>query len=316
LFGAHGLELVLFLGCVAVATWLDLYVLHKDDHEIGLKEAAWTSVVWVAIALVFSGYVFWQYGSDMWMQFLAGYTLEKALSVDNIFVIAMIFGSFGIKGGLQHRALAWGIIGAILMRGVLIFLGVGLVDRFTWLLPVFGAFLVFTAIKMLKGGHEEESNFEETAMYKWTSKFLPVYPGFDGNKIITRQNGKAMLTMLGMSIVMVEGTDLIFAVDSIPAVMGVSRDPFIILTSNVFAILGLRALYFLLAGIIHKFRYLKVGLAVVLAFIGGKMLALPFGVHLPIAVSLGVVLGVIAVSVAASLLIPEKQSAAHHKKEA
>lgn len=301
MFGTHGLELLLFLGFVAFATWLDLFVLHKDDHEIGLKEAAWTSVAWIAIALAFSGYVYWQYGSEMWMQFLAGYTLEKALSIDNIFVIALIFGMFGIKGGLQHRALAWGIIGAIVMRGVLIFLGVGLVEKFNWLLPVFGAFLVFTALKMLKGGGHDEK-VEDSKLYKLTSKIFPVYPGFDGNKILTKQNGKTMLTLLGMSIVMVEGTDLIFAVDSIPAVMGVSTDPFIILTSNVFAILGLRALYFLLAGIIHRFKYLKVGLALVLAFIGAKMLALPFGYHMPIGISLGVVIGVIALSIIASLI--------------
>lgn len=303
----HLVELVAFLGFVAFATWLDLYVLHKDDHEIGLKEAAWTSVIWVAIALVFSGYVYWQYGQELWMQYLAGYTLEKALSVDNIFVIALIFGFFGIKGGLQHRALAWGIIGAILMRGVLIFLGVGLVKQFTWLLPVFGLFLVVTALKMLKGGHES-GDLQENRLYRIMARLIPTYPGFDGNKILTVQNGKRMLTLLGMAIVMVEGTDLIFAVDSIPAVMGVSEDPFIILTSNVFAILGLRALYFLLAGIIHKFRYLKVGLAVVLAFIGAKMLALPLGFHVPIEYSLGMVLGVIGISVAASLLIPESQA--------
>lgn len=306
MFGTHGMELVAFMAFVAFATWLDLFVLHKDDHEIGLKEAAWYSVGWIAIALAFSGYVYWQYGTVLWMEYIAGYTLEKALSIDNIFVIAMIFGFFGIKGGLQHRALAWGIIGAIIMRGILIFLGVELVERFTWLLPVFGVFLIVTAYKMMTGGGHEE-NIQETRMYRWAAKILPVYPGFDGNRILTRQNGKTMLTLLGMSIVMVEITDLVFAIDSIPAVMGVSRDPFIILTSNVFAILGLRALYFLLAGIIHRFRYLKLGLSIVLGFIGAKMLALPFGYHLPISISLSIVLGVIAISVAASLLIPVPQ---------
>ncbi len=310
MFGNHGLELAAFLAFVALATWLDLFVLHRDDHEIGMKEAAWYSVGWVAIALAFSGYVFWQYGPASWMEYIAGYTLEKALSVDNIFVIAMIFGFFGVRGGLQHRALAWGIIGAIIMRGILIFLGVELVERFTWLLPVFGLFLLVTAYKMLRGGGHGES-MEESKVYKWTAKVLPVYPGFDGNKILTRQTGKSMLTLLGMSIVMVELTDLVFAIDSIPAVMGVSRDPFIILTSNVFAILGLRALYFLLAGIIHRFRYLKVGLSVVLGFIGAKMLVLPFGYHLPVSISVSVVLGVIAISVAASLLTPEQKGGSH-----
>ncbi|MFZ5827239.1 MAG: TerC family protein [Bacillota bacterium] len=306
MFETHGLELAAFFGFVAFATWLDLFVLHKDDHDIGLKEAAWYSVAWIALALIFSGYVYWQYGTELWMQYIAGYTLEKALSVDNIFVIAMIFGFFGLKGGLQHRALVWGIIGAIIMRGILIVLGVELVERFTWLLPVFGLFLIVTAYKMVKGGGHT-GPIAESKVYQWTAKIIPVYPGFDGNKIFTRQNGKRMLTLLGMSIVMVEATDLIFAIDSIPAVMGVSRDPFIILTSNVFAILGLRALYFLLAGIIHRFRYLKIGLSVVLAFIGAKMLAIPFGYHLPIAISLSVVLSVIGISVAASLMIAEKK---------
>ncbi|MFZ5813809.1 MAG: TerC family protein [Bacillota bacterium] len=298
------MELTLFLGFVVFATWLDLYVLHKDDHDIGLKEAAWYSVAWVALALAFSGYVYWQYGATTWMEYIAGYTLEKALSVDNIFVIAMIFSFFGLRGGLQHRALVWGIIGAIIMRSILIFLGVELVERFTWLLPLFGLFLIVTAWKMLKGaGHS--GDIKDSKVYQWTARVIPVYPGFDGNRILTRQNGKTMLTLLGMSIVMVEATDLIFAIDSIPAVMGVTRDPFIILTSNVFAILGLRALYFLLAGIIHRFRYLKVGLSLVLGFIGAKMLALPFGYHVPIAISLSVVLSVVAISVVASLVIPE-----------
>lgn len=303
LLGMHGLELTGFFVFVALATWIDLYVLHKDDHEIGLVEAAWYSAGWIGIALVFSGYVYWQYGQELWMQYLTGYTLEKALSVDNIFVIALIFEFFRIRGGLQHRALAWGVIGAVIMRSILIFVGVELVERFNWLLPVFGAFLLVTGIKMLKDEDTEE-DIQESRVYRWTTKILPVYPGFDGNKILTRQNGKTMLTLLGMSIVMVEATDLIFAVDSIPAVMGVSRDPFIILTSNVFAILGLRALYFLLAGIIHRFRFLKIGLALVLGFIGLKMLALPFGFHMPIAISLSVVMGVIALSVIASLVIP------------
>lgn len=300
----HGLELVIFFAFVAFATWLDLFVLHKDDHEIGLKEAALTSLAWVVVALVFSVYVYWKYDAQLWMEYITGYTLEKALSIDNIFVIAMIFGFFGIRGGLQHRALAWGVIGAIIMRGALIIVGTELVDRFHWLLSVFGVFLLFTAVKMLRGGGQE-GQIEDNRIYRWATRHLPVYSGFDGHNVFTRQDGRLMLTTLGMSIVMVEGTDLLFAIDSIPAVMGVSKDPFIILTSNVFAILGLRALYFLLAGIIYKFRYLKTGLAVVLGFIGAKMVGVLFGLEVSVGVSLGVVLGVIAVSVAASLLIPD-----------
>lgn len=302
----HTYELIAFFSFVAIATWVDLFVLHKDDHEISIKEAAWTSLAWVAIALLFSGYVHWRYGAELWMQYITGYSLEKALSVDNLFVIALVFRSFGVKGGLQHRALAWGIIGAIVMRGALIMVGVELVHRFTWLLPVFGAFLLFTGAKMLFGNDDEENSVEDSRFYQWIRKALPVYPGFDGNRIITRQSGKRMVTMLGVSILIVEGTDLIFAVDSIPAVMGVSQDPFIILTSNIFAILGLRALYFLLAGILDQFRFLKVGLALVLGFIGAKMLALAIDLHIPTWISLTIILGTIILSIVASLLIPER----------
>ncbi|HYF91905.1 MAG TPA: TerC family protein [Symbiobacteriaceae bacterium] len=308
----HTYELIGFLGFVAFATWLDLFVLNKDHHEIGIKEAGIMSMAWMSLSLLFSGYVYWQYGSELWMQYLTGYALEEALSIDNLFVIAVIFTAFNVRGGMQRLALSWGIIGAVTMRAILIFLGVGLVEKFSWLLPVFGAFLVFTGIKMFKPGHDGEEKVEDSKVYKIISKILPVHPHFDGERIITKVNGKRMLTLLGMAIVMVEATDLIFAIDSIPAVMGVSSDPFIILTSNIFAVLGLRSLYFLLAGILHKFRFLKIGLAVVLCFIGGKMLALPFGFHMPTVLSLAIVLGTIGLSIAASLLIPEK---AHDAKD-
>lgn len=308
----HTLELTFFFLFVIFATWLDLFVLHKDDHEIGLKEAAITSLAWIALALVFSGYVYYRYGAEPWMQYIAGYFMEKALSVDNLFVIATIFGFFGIRGGLQHRALAWGVIGAVVMRSILIFLGVEAVERFSWLLPVFGVFLLVTGFKMLRHGDDDgPASLEDNKIYRLLSRVLPTYPGYDGHAVITRKSGRWQLTLLGMSIVMVEATDLLFAVDSIPAVMGISHDFFIVLTSNIFAILGLRALYFLLAGILDKFRYLSVGLAFVLLFIGGKMLAAPFGIHVETWVSLTVVLGTIAVAIAASLLIPEKPSRQH-----
>jgi tellurite resistance protein TerC len=303
----HTFELVGFMGFVAFATWLDLFVLNKDHHEIGIKEAGIMSAAWTSLALAFSGYVFWQYGSELWMQYVTGYFLEEALSVDNLFVIAVIFGALGVKGPMQRTALSWGIIGAVTMRAVLIFLGVELVEKFTWLLPVFGAFLVFTGLKMFKKEDDEAGDIHDSKAYKLISKILPVVPRFEGDKLFTRENGKRALTLLGMAIIMVELTDLVFAVDSIPAVMGVSRDPFIILTSNIFAVLGLRSLYFLLAGILHKFRFLKLGLAVVLLFIGGKMLALPFGFHMPTVLSLAIVLGTIGASIVASLLIPEAE---------
>ncbi|MFB5083048.1 TerC family protein [Symbiobacterium thermophilum] len=302
----HNLELTAFFLFVIFATWLDLFVLHKDDHDIGLKEATVTSLAWILLALLFSGYVYYRYGTEMWMQYLTAYTMEKALSVDNLFVIATIFGFFGIRGGLQHRALAWGVIGAVAMRSLLIFLGVEAVERFSWLLPVFGVFLVVTGFKMLRENDEEKASLEDNKVYRLLSRVLPVYPGYDGHAVITRRNGRWELTLLGMAIVMVEATDLLFAVDSIPAVMAISQDFFIVLTSNIFAILGLRALYFLLAGILGKFRYLSLGLAFVLLFIGGKMLVLPFGIHVETWISLSVVLGTITIAILASLLIPEK----------
>lgn len=301
------METVIFFAFVAIATYVDLFVLNQDHHEISLREAGRMSAAWTGLSLLFSGYVFVRYGQELWMQFLAGYALEEALSIDNLFVIAVVFKAFGIQGSQQKLALSWGIIGAVAMRALLIFVGVGLVHRFHWLLPIFGLFLIYTGVKMFGDDEGEAKDLKDSFVYRLASKVMPVYPGFDGDKIVTVQNGRRMLTMLGMAIVMVEGTDLIFALDSIPAVMGVSTDPFIVLTSNIFAVLGLRALYFLLAGILGKFRYLKVGLAVVLIFIGVKMVGGLFGLHVPTGVSLLVVLGTIAVSIVASLVIPERE---------
>lgn len=303
----HIYETIGFLVFVALATYIDLFVLNKDHHDISIKEAGIMSAGWMSISLAFSGYVFWMYGSELWMQYITGYFLEMALSVDNLFVIAVIFGSFGVAGPMQRVALSWGIIGAVTMRVILIFLGVGLVQKFTWLLPVFGAFLLFTGLKMFKSEDENEEPIQESKMYKLIAKVMPVVPRFEGVKLFTRANGKFALTLLGVAVVMVELTDLVFAVDSIPAVMGISKDPFVIMTSNIFAVLGLRALYFLLAGILHKFRFLKIGLAFVLCFIGGKMIAMAFHFHMPTLLSLAVVLGTILLSIIASLMIPVKE---------
>lgn len=307
MWGAHALELLLFLAFVGFATWLDLFVLHRDDHEIGLPEAAWTSAAWIALALAFSGYIWIRYGPELWMQYLTGYVLEKALSIDNLFVIAVLFGLLGVRGGLQHRALAWGVLGAVVMRGFLIVVGVELVHRFDWLLPLFGLFLLWSAGRMLGGGARRRP-LERSPLYRWATGRLPIHRGFDGHRLITRQEGRWALTTLGLAILLVEGTDLLFAVDSLPAVMGVSTDPFVVLTSNLFAVLGLRALYFLLAGSLTRFRYLDVGLGLVLAFIGVKMVAAPFGLHMPVAASLAVVLATVAVAILASLRTPERRA--------
>jgi tellurite resistance protein TerC len=297
---------------------LDLGVFHRNAHVVSVKEAATWSVVWIALAMVFNVliYFFWErlvpgsaYSSgEAGLAFLTGYLIEKALSVDNIFVFVMIFTYFAVPAKYQHRVLFWGIIGALLMRGAMIFAGAALIKQFHWIIWIFGAFLIFTGIKMATAG-EGKIEPEKNPVIRLFRRFMPVSDHYDGQKFFTVQNGVRMATPLFLVLLMVETTDLIFAVDSIPAIFAVTQDPFIVYTSNVFAILGLRSLYFVLAGVVHKFHYLKLGLSAVLAFVGVKMLlpdvsALLLGVSykIPTGVSLGVVATIIAVSVVASLV--------------
>ena len=288
---------------------LDLGVFHRDAHEVSVKEAAIWSVVWISMAMVFNVllYLFWerlvpgsQYTSgEAGLAFLTGYLIEKALSVDNIFVFVLIFTYFSVPAKYQHRVLFWGIIGALLMRGAMIFAGAALIKEFHWIIWIFGAFLIFTGIRMAFS-KEEKLEPEKNPVIRLFKRFMPVSEQYDGQKFFTVKNGVRMATPLFLVLIMVETTDLIFAV---------TQDPFIVYTSNVFAILGLRSLYFVLAGVVHKFHYLKLGLSVVLAFVGVKMLLpdvtnLLLGVSykIPTAVSLGIVGGVIAVAVIASLI--------------
>ncbi len=297
---------------------LDLGVFHRQAHEVSIKEAAIWSGVWVGLALSFNLllYLFWERlvptsgysAGEAGMAFLTGYLIEKALSVDNIFVFVLIFSYFSVPARYQHRVLFWGIIGALLMRGAMIFAGAALIKEFHWIIWIFGAFLIFTGIRMATSG-DEKIEPEKNPVIRLFRRLMPVSDRYDGQKFFTVQNGVRMATPLFLVLLMVETTDLIFAVDSIPAIFAVTQDPFIIYTSNVFAILGLRSLYFVLAGVIHKFHYLKLGLSAVLAFVGIKMLLpdvsnLLLGVSykIPTAISLGVVAGIIAVSVAASLV--------------
>jgi tellurite resistance protein TerC len=297
---------------------LDLGVFHREAHTVSVKEAAIWSVVWISLALVFNLliYLFWErlvpgsaYSSgEAGLAFLTGYLIEKALSVDNIFVFVLIFTYFAVPAKYQHRVLFWGIIGALLMRGAMIFAGAALIKQFHWIIWIFGAFLIFTGIKMATSG-EGKIEPEKNPVIRLFRRLMPVSDRYDGQKFFTVQNGVRMATPLFLVLLMVETTDLIFAVDSIPAIFAVTQDPFIVYTSNVFAILGLRSLYFVLAGVVHKFHYLKLGLSAVLAFVGVKMLlpdvsALLLGVSykIPTGVSLGVVATIIAVSVVASLL--------------
>lgn len=287
---------------------LDLTVFHKRAREVSLKEAATWSAVWVALSLTFSLFIFKFMGTNSGLEFLAGYMIEYALSVDNILVFVLIFTYFKIPQEYQHRVLFWGIIGALVLRGAMIAAGAALVTRFEWILYVFGAFLVFTGIRMALQKGDQLYDVDENPMLRLVRRFIPVTKEYHGQSFFVRQPDdtgvvRLMATPLFVVLVLVDVTDVIFATDSIPAIFAVTRDPFIVYTSNVCAVLGLRALYFVLAGVVDRFHYLKVGLSIVLIFIGLKMLGESF-VHIPIGASLGVVAVVLVASVIASLRWP------------
>jgi tellurite resistance protein TerC len=276
-----------FLAFVAAMLAVDLGVFHRKAHVVSLREAAAWSAVWIALAGLFALGVFHFYGAQRGLEFTTGYFIEKALSVDNIFVIAILFGAFRVPAHQQHRVLFWGILGALAMRAVFILAGTALIARFHWTVYVLGIFLVITGVKMLFS-RGEQGHPEDNVLVRLARRVLPVAPGHDAAHFFTRVGGRRRVTSLFLALVAVEFTDLIFAVDSIPAVLAVSGDPFIVFTSNIFAILGLRSLYFLLAGVVHRFRYLKVGLALVLVFVGVKMTMMDV-FKIPVGVSLGVV---------------------------
>ena len=279
---------------------LDLGVFHRKAHEVSVKEALTWTCVWIALSLLFNVGVYHFFGTERALEFLAGYVIEKALSVDNIFVFIVVFSAFAVPARLQHRVLFWGILGALLMRAAFIVLGAALLQRFHWVMYVFGAFLVFTGIKLLVQ-KEDEVHPEQNPLFKLFRRFVPSVGEYRDGHFMVVENGKRYATPLLLVLVAIETTDLVFAVDSIPAIFAVTRDPFIVYTSNVFAILGLRSLYFALAGMMNKFHYLKVGLAFVLSFVGVKMLIAGW-YKIPILVSLGVIVGLLAISVIASLL--------------
>lgn len=287
---------------------LDLLVFHRRAHELGTREAlAWTAV-WISVSLVFNAGVYHFMGAQAGLEFFTGYLIEKALSVDNIFVFILIFSYFRIPSRYQHRILFWGVLGALVMRGVMIGAGAYLVHRFHWILYIFGVFLVVTGIRMAfgrEGAVEPDSN----PVIRLVRRFLPVAGGYEGQRFFVREpwgpfgTVRLAATPLFVVLVLLETTDLLFAVDSIPAVFAITTDAFIVYTSNVLAILGLRALYFVLAGVMHRFHYLRIGLSLVLGLVGAKMLVA--GVHVvPVALSLGVVALVLVASVALSLIFP------------
>ena len=292
----------LFVLAILFFLALDLGIFHRHAHVVSFREAVGWTAVWVTVSMLFAAGLVPLLGQDDAIEFVTGYIIELSLSMDNVFVIALIFSYFKVPEKYQHRVLFWGILGALVMRGLMIGIGAALIARFSWMLYVFGGFLIVTGIKMLFTD-EDGVHPERNPVVRLVRRMFPVTANFAGHHFLVRSEGKLMLTPLAVVLVMVETTDLIFAIDSIPAIFIVTQKPFIVFTSNVFAILGLRSLYFVLAGAIAYFRFLKVGLAFVLVFIGGKMLLTFFGVHIPVSFSLGLVGGIIMVSVLFSVML-------------
>ncbi len=286
---------------------IDLGIFHKKTHKVTVKEAFIWSSVWIMLALLFDVFIYFDsdFGKTRALEFLTGYVIEYSLSVDNIFVFILIFSYFAVKEEYQHKILFWGILGALIMRGIFIFAGIALINQVHWIVIIFGAFLVFTGIRMLFQ-KETEVDPEKNAVVKFFRKFLPVSHSLQGDKLFITQNGRLYATPLFLVLLIIESSDLIFATDSIPAILAISKHAFIVYTSNIFAILGLRSLYFAIAGIIGYFRYLKVGLAFVLSFVGLKMFASFFHFEIPIILSLLVIIFILLVSIISSVVIRKK----------
>ncbi|WP_311398104.1 TerC family protein [Neisseria cinerea] len=305
-----------FFTAVLLMVAVDMFSLRKNgSHKVGIKEALAWSGLWVAVSCLFAGWLYIElagnpvYGAtvakEKVLEFFTGYILEKSLAVDNIFVFLMIFGYFKVAPKYQHRVLLYGVLGALVLRAVMIFIGAALVRQFEWILYLFGAFLLYTGIRMMKS-EEDEEDLSGNRLLGVVKKIIPIGSEFHGDKFFTIENGKKIATPLFLVLIMIELSDVIFAVDSIPAVFAVTTDPFIVLTSNIFAVLGLRAMYFLLADVAERFVFLKYGLAFVLSFIGLKMLMMHW-VHIPISISLSVVFGSLGASILTSLIYTKKQ---------
>jgi tellurite resistance protein TerC len=284
---------------------LDLGVFHRKAHVVTFKESISWTVAWVTLALIFNLGISHYMGSQKGLEFFTGYVIEKSLSVDNVFVFALLFSYFAVPPIYQHKVLFWGILGALVMRAIMIFLGAALIAKFAWIIYVFGAFLILTGIKMIVK-REEEIHPERNPLVRWFKKFMPVTSDYRGDRFFVKENGVRMATPLFVVLLLVEFSDVIFAVDSIPAIFAVTKDPFIVYTSNVFAILGLRSLYFALAGVLDKFHYLKIGLGFVLSFVGVKMLLAHSAWKIDTHISLAVIVLILTASVVASLMWPKK----------
>lgn len=284
---------------------LDLGVFHRKSHEVSIREALTWTCVWITLAMLFNLFVYYYFDRSKALEFFTGYIIEKSLSVDNIFVIILIFSYFKVPSAYQHKVLFWGILGALVMRVIFILTGVELIHRFHWLIYIFGGFLVYTGIRMLTSG-DLKIDPEKNPLVKLARRIMPITPSFEGDRFFVKQEGKTWATPLFLVVILIETTDLIFAVDSIPAILAISDDSFIVYTSNVFAILGLRSLYFALAGIEKYFKYLKYGLSAILVFVGVKMCVADL-FKIPIEVSLIVIGFTLMIAMVSSRLFPGKQ---------
>lgn len=308
-------NIILWIGFnlfVVVMLALDLGVFHRNSHEVKFKEAVIWSVVWIALALVFNAGIWYYFGEIKAVEFLTGYIVEKSLSVDNIFVFILVFSAFAVPAKYQHKVLFWGILGALIMRAIFIFAGVALISKFHWIIYVFGAFLVYTGYKIAKE-KGTKINIDNNPLLNFVKRIIPFTNGYREGNFFVRESGRRMATPLFLVLVLIEFTDLIFAVDSIPAILAITTDPFIVYTSNVFAIMGLRSLYFALAGSLKYFTYLHYGLAMILVFVGIKMLISDFYKFDPF-ISLGIIALILAVSIGASVLDTRRKKANNPEK--
>lgn len=308
---------IIFIAFILVFLALDLGVFNKENHVIKTKEASIWTAIWVTVALSFSGVIYWLFSNGMVdnptaltpnnavLKYVTGYLIELSLSVDNVFVIAVIFSAFKIPPLYQHRVLFWGILGAIIFRAIMIFFGVALITRFEWIIYVFGVFLLYTAFKMLKG-EDEEFDPKNSFVFRQIKKIYPITSTIQGDQFFVKRMGIKAATPLFVALIVIELTDILFALDSIPAILAITADPFIVFSSNILAIMGLRSMYFLISRMLEKFRYINYSLVIILAFVGLKMLASHY-IHLPEWVSLTVISVALVGGVIASLTIPEKE---------
>lgn len=304
---SHLLMWIVFWIVVVLALFIDLVVLNKHHGKVSIKEALTMVCAWISLALVFGGAIWWVHGSTQALEYITGYLIEYSLSIDNMFVFIMIFSFFAVPKDYQPKVLLWGILGAVIMRFIFIFVGIQLITKFSFMIYLFGAFLIYTAIKMLVHKEEENKDLSKMPLLKLAKKLIPFKDTYNSDNFFTKENGKLFATPLLACVFVIEGSDLIFALDSIPAVLSITQDTFIVYTSNIFAIIGLRSLYFLLAGMASKFEYLKYGIALVLAFVGLKML-LASVLHIPIWLSLLVIATILTGTIIISLYLQK------HKK--